>query len=189
MNSYSEEASLIQGLRAGEESAYLQLFDLFYSPLQNYARRLLNDTESANDAVQDVLCHLFEARESLNADLPLAPYLYRSLYNRCISMLRHSQVVQEYADSELEDFYFDDLLQSPEAELQLRSQDIHQALDDAMGHLPDRCREVFELSHYRHLSNAEIGEKLGLTRRTVETHISHALAHLRKELEWLIRTI
>ena len=35
------------------------------------------------------------------------------------------------------------------------------------------------------LGNAEIAERLGISKRTVETHISAALAHLRKLLPLL----
>ena len=48
--------------------------------------------------------------------------------------------------------------------------------------MPDRRREIFEMSRSQKLSNSEIAEKLGISVRTVEKHIENALADIRLKL-------
>jgi RNA polymerase sigma-70 factor (ECF subfamily) len=48
--------------------------------------------------------------------------------------------------------------------------------------LPERCGEVFRLSRYHHLSNAEVADVLGLSVNTVEVQMTRALSFLRKRL-------
>jgi len=69
--------------------------------------------------------------------------------------------------------------------------ELRQAVQKSLLKLPPRCREIFELSRQNGMSNQEISEQLGLSRRTVELQISNSLKVLRKELVeylplWLI---
>ena len=48
--------------------------------------------------------------------------------------------------------------------------------------MPQRRREIFEMSRSQKLSNAEIAEKLGISVRTVEKHIENALSDIRHKL-------
>jgi RNA polymerase sigma-70 factor (ECF subfamily) len=48
--------------------------------------------------------------------------------------------------------------------------------------LPPRAREVFIMSRNQGMSNDEIADKLQISKRTVEKHISQALKALRKNL-------
>jgi RNA polymerase sigma-70 factor (ECF subfamily) len=48
--------------------------------------------------------------------------------------------------------------------------------------MPDRCKEIFRMSRFEGRSNQEIADKLGISKRTVETQISNALKILREEL-------
>ena len=48
--------------------------------------------------------------------------------------------------------------------------------------MPERRREVFELSRFKGLSHAEIASSLGLSVRTVEKHLELALRDLRQAL-------
>ena len=45
---------LIAGLRRGKEEAFAYVFRMYYSPLLNYAGRILKDTELANDGCRNV---------------------------------------------------------------------------------------------------------------------------------------
>lgn len=48
--------------------------------------------------------------------------------------------------------------------------------------LPDKRRQIFEMSRFEHLSNNEIAEKMNLSVRTVEQHIYLVLKDLKKLL-------
>ena len=50
---------------------------------------------------------------------------------------------------------------------------------DGVADLPERCREVFQLSRSEHLSNREIADRLCISPKTVENQITKALKHLR----------
>lgn len=50
--------------------------------------------------------------------------------------------------------------------------------------LPDQCRRVFVLSREEQLSNKEIAERLGISVKTVEQHMTKALRVLRENLDY-----
>lgn len=60
--------------------------------------------------------------------------------------------------------------------------ELRQAIQTSMAKLSPRCREIFELSRFNGLSNQEISDKLGISKRTVELQISNSLKTLRDEL-------
>lgn len=49
--------------------------------------------------------------------------------------------------------------------------------------MPERCKEVFLLSRHDNLKNREIAEKLKISIKTVEKHISSALQTLSNHLK------
>lgn len=48
--------------------------------------------------------------------------------------------------------------------------------------MPERRREIFEMSRTQKLSNAEIADRLGISIRTVEMYIENALSDIRHKL-------
>ena len=56
------------------------------------------------------------------------------------------------------------------------------AVEGWIAELPDRRREVFELSRYERLTYQDIAERLEISVKTVETQMSRALRHLRERL-------
>ena len=53
----------------------------------------------------------------------------------------------------------------------------------SLNKLPDRCREIFELSRLQGLKNREIAAKLNLSEKTVENQVTKALHILKEELK------
>lgn len=176
---------LVDALLRGEERAFAYLFETYYEGLFGYASRLLQHTESAHDIVSDTFVKLFENHKKLKIHTSLKPYLYKAVYNSCINEIKHRKRVDEYANTHLSDFYFNEILQTPEAELALWEEDMNTAIQSAIDKLPERCREVFSLSKQEQLSNKEIALKLNISVKTVEGQITKSLSRLKKELEWL----
>ena len=177
---------LTAGLRRGKEEAYAYVFRMYYSPLLNYAGRILKDVEAANDVVQECFCRLYERRRELRKELQVRPYLYKSVYNACMDAIKHQKVESNYINQELLDFYFSKVVETPEAEQALLDEDLKGAIQDAINKLPERCREIFVLSKVDGLSNKQIAEQLNISMKTVEAQMTTAFVRLRKELGWLL---
>ena len=176
---------LTAGLRRGKEEAFAYVFRMYYSPLLNYAGRILKDVEAANDVVQECFCRLYERRRELRKELQVRPYLYKSVYNACMDAIKH-QKESNYINQELLDFYFSKVVETPEAEQALLDEDLKGAIQDAINKLPERCREIFVLSKVDGLSNKQIAEQLNISMKTVEAQMTTAFVRLRKELGWLL---
>ena len=63
--------------------------------------------------------------------------------------------------------------------------EIRRKLSDAINELPDKCRMVFKLSYLHDMKNKEIADTMGVSLRTVETHMYKALKLLRDKLGYL----
>lgn len=162
------------------------IFRTWYAALVNYAGRIVRDEEQATDIVQEAFCRLYDHRYEISNSFALKAWLYRTVYNACIDLLRHKKIVEEYVSAEMLDFYFSRIIYSPEAELAMLDKDIAQAVNEAISHLPERCREIFCLSKLEGLSNKQIAQQLGISVKTVEAQMTTAFVRLRKELEWLL---
>ena len=58
--------------------------------------------------------------------------------------------------------------------------ELKELINLAIANMPARRKEIFLMSRQKGMSNQEIAEKLHLNKRTVENHITTALAKLRK---------
>lgn len=176
----------VEQLRKGDKKCFERLFKEHYAPLTDYAYRILHDRAEAQDVVQDVFCKLWDGRESLDIRHSLSAYLYKMAYTNCMASLRHQKVVQEYAEQEALDLYFKEVIQTPEAELNLINKDLRYYIDEAVEKLPPRCREIFILAQMEQKSHQEIAGQLGVSVKTVENQLGIAMTKLRKDLEWLL---
>ena len=56
-------------------------------------------------------------------------------------------------------------------------------VENRLSSLPKRCQEIFIMSRRQQLTNEEIADELGISKRTVENQITSALKHLRFALK------
>lgn len=63
------------------------------------------------------------------------------------------------------------------------------AIDEIVGNMPPKRREVFILNRVQGKSNDEIAELLGLSKKTVENHLHLALKELKEKLPLILVTI
>jgi RNA polymerase sigma-70 factor (ECF subfamily) len=73
---------------------------------------------------------------------------------------------------------------STEAIIQARDLSAH--VEQALTQLPQKCRQVYELSRKEYKSNREIAETLNISEKTVENQLTKALRVLRLNLKNIV---
>jgi RNA polymerase sigma-70 factor (ECF subfamily) len=165
-------------IKNGDEVAFEKVFREFYPYLVNFANGILKDKPLAEEQAQEVFANLWEKRLALKDDLRLLPYLLTSVKNKCINIINKRLVENKYM-SETQRDYQNIFLNYSHHEV---SDDLIKQLHETLNKLPPKCREVFELSRFEELSHRAIGEKLGISSKTIENHISKALRILKENL-------
>lgn len=168
-------------LRRSDAGAFRSLFEATNTTLLRFAWRYTFDEEAARDVVQDVFLKLWQVRETLDDRKSLRSLLYTMVRNRSLNHRRarrdEDRPLGASASWEPED---------PErlderADARLLEKRLRLWIEE----LPERRREAFILSRYHGMTHEEIAALMGLTPRTVNTHIVLALKDLRGKLEAL----
>lgn len=143
--------------------------------LLRYGHALTGNPHDAADLVQAVLEKVGSRWTAVlrKGPEPLA-YVRRAMANGHVSRwrrFRRENLVAEFPDVPAQ-AHFDRLE--------------HEPLWQAMRELPPRQRAVVVLRFYEGLSEAEIADSLGVTKGTVKSQNSKAMASLRTKLGWLV---
>src|ERR1022692_4611884 len=171
-------------------TATLEIDDLVQDLYQKYAttfvrvaKLLLRDQQSAEDVVQDAFLSLYRALPRLNDHDKILPYLRTAVLNRARSALRtrrRAAVRQAQQETQPE------VRQEPSewsAESAAMAGEDRRAVMTAVGRLPPRAREVLILRYYLDLPDRAIADALGVSRATVSSTASRALAALALDLQ------
>jgi len=183
---YSEEENIISLLIQGNEAAFEKIYRMYFQRVMNFVNTYLNDVSNSKNITQDTFLKLWEQRKSLRTNTSLLSYLLVIARNNCLDYLKHQQIIHKYENSvqhkykELELNYH--ALRRLEIDF-MTYQEIEQIIQQTLNQLPPQCREVFCLSRFEDLSNQVIAEKLEISVKTVEAHITRALKILREALK------
>ncbi|MEO0733738.1 MAG: RNA polymerase sigma-70 factor [Bacteroidota bacterium] len=172
------ESHYVARLVAGDEVAFRYLFDAYYPRVRAFAGGICRDVHLAEEITQITFVKLWEKRSMLEAKRPLGNFLFVVCRNLLISHVRKVQSRRKY---EAYQKSFAAVSTENTAET-VRVREVRGVLEAAMASMPPKRREVFRLSREQGLSYREIGEHLGISRKTVEVHISQALRFLRGQL-------
>lgn len=142
--------------------------------LTRVAKLLLGDQPSAEDVVQDAFLSLYQALPRLKDHDRILPYLRAAVINRSRSVLRARR------RAVLRKVQHEPPMSSAESAAMV-SEDRRVVLA-AVVRLPRRAREVLVLRYYLDLADQEIAAALGVSRGTVSSTASRALAAIAREL-------
>lgn len=183
MSSFQEQKDLttedqprVQALRQGDEKAFDALFRAWYTPLVRYAHSFTEgDLDEAEDLVQEAFAKVWIQRESLDFQYSLKAYLYRMVHNQALNRLRSQRTHERYTTHQTRHM-------ANEYEAPQDNPEFQKRIQEVLHGLPAQCRQVFNLSRFEELKYREIAEHLGISIKTVETHMGKALRILRVEL-------
>lgn len=171
------DKELFDQFKNSDSHAFEQLFRYYYEPLCIYASKILQDTEAAEEVVQDFFVKLWERRRSLTIETSLKNYLFRSVKNRCLNRIEHEKIKMQHAQHVIAE------AENQDYKDQFLEVDLKKDIEESIAALPEKRREIFRLSREEGLKYREIAEKLNLSIKTVEAQMGLAIKTLRDKLK------
>ena len=173
-----------QKIKRSDREAFSELFNVMSPKLVRYAYGIIKDEASAYDVLQDVFLKLWEMREKLNPESSLQSLLYTMTRNASLNVnRREGYLVHDEQVMEIRDVI--NSVSEPSSDERLDAVNLAAKIEKWIEELPARRKEAFILSRRHQCSHKEISEIMGLSERTVNTHIFLALKHLRNKLDAL----
>lgn len=152
--------------------------------LINYVRSLLTETADldAEDVVHDVLVKVLEKTDSIAPLENLAAYVYRSLRNRVIDLVRTRRIALSLDSQAGEGGRLIDLLHdmSPSAPEILQTRQGRRALFEALETLSDMERQVVIAHEFEGIPFRTLSERWGMPQNTLLSHKSRAMKKLKR---------
>lgn len=161
-----------------------KVFNDHFDYLVNFAYQYVKDSFAAEDICQKVLIKLWENRKGIDPNRSIKSYLFTAVRNRCLNYIRdNSNRLHKTLDIDSAAFVHTDFSNVPEYD------ELKAIIDKAVDDLPLSCKQTFIMSRIDGKKYKEIAEELGISQKTVESHISKALKQLRFGLKDYISII
>lgn len=167
--------------KEGEEEGFNYFFHELYKPLVHFAFTLLHNTEAAQDVAEDSFLKLWEKRETIESLSSIRPYLYATVHNRCIDLIRK----QKHQAAHIAHLKKAGEKLAPDvAQGIIISESMHQ-LYLAIQNLPSKYNRIFNMLYVQGKEIKEIARELNLPLSTVKSQKQRALELLRQQLPHL----
>jgi len=159
-----------------KKKRFSKLFNKYYKKLYNYAFKITKEKVISEEVVQDSFIKLWENIEKVKeVDRSIEAYLMITLKNKIIDYYRKTQTQIKHTNL---------YTLNKETELNIDAQwELCDKIDLIYSKLPEKTVSIFKLSRDKGLTYQEISVHKNISIKTVELHISKALAAFRKELK------
>lgn len=163
---------------AFDEQLFEQLFKTQFKHLFNFALQYIADEEIAKDITQSVFVKLWEQRNNIDSHKSVQSYLFTSVRNTCINHIRDNKKFRSnILDVELAEMDFGELSDT------YTYSELEKKISEILAALPEKSRQIFELSRFENKKYREIALELDISEKTVEAHVSKVLKILREQLK------
>ena len=153
-------------------------------PLQRYVNFKIANKHDAEDVIQDVCLSATLKFDTLSNPTAFKAWLIGIAKHKCLNVLRKKIAEQKYSDSltaretmanysALSDETFDTV----------QMQELEQLIGQALSELPEKTRIIYKMSRDQEMTYEEIAQEIDLSVKSVEYHMTKALAHMRHKLK------
>ena len=159
--------------KAPRRAGFLEYYDEL---IGTWTRRLRN-RQQAQYLAHDTFVRVFESGPDA-VEQPRA-YLHQTARNIAVDGFRR----EELRDAKEQAAVPPSSCETGDPEQYMRAYQLAEAVERALQELPLNCRKVFVWQKIEGLTQAEIAERLGLSRNMVEKYMIRTLRHLRERVE------
>jgi RNA polymerase sigma factor (sigma-70 family) len=181
-DSGSSEAQIWQQFKAGNETAFIHIYEQHYSSLLHYGLNFIANRETVKDCIQDLFIEIREKRATIGSTDTIKPFLFTILRRKIARHVRnHPDKLQLTPAAEkfrIEVSYEQQLIDRQFNEMQITK------LREAVTKLSVKEREAIFLYFFENQSYQEITTILGYREvKTTRNLIYKAIASLREKLD------
>ena len=171
----------IAELTKGNESSLEVLFNYYYPRLFYFSKSFLKIETGIDDILQEVFLKVWQNRKKITSVTTFNAYIFTITKNLLLNEIRRRLNDEKIKDNlqklsiAKEYRVFDDV----------EYNDLKEKIKNIINELPERQKEVYNLSREEGLTNKEIADKLGISPKTVEYHITQSISFLKKKIKEL----
>ncbi len=170
-----EDRQLMLKIAGGDVKALGILYVLYSVRIRNFAYSLLQNATEAEDVTQDIFLKIWGSRESLRNIESLKSYLFSMTHNAVMNIIRRRGLSDKYKKTAAE---IQSKVYEPASDLD--TAELIRNIDSALEQMSLLRKTIFRMHRYEHKTYQEIADILMVSPKTVQYHISCALAELRK---------
>lgn len=161
------------------QESFTDFFDYYFIRLCQFASTIVKSDLLAEEIVLDVFLKLWENSKTLYTINNIETYLYISIRNKSINVLKKEQ---KFHFDILEDSYIQLTDYNPSAESNLIEHEMFGALNEAVMQLPSKCKIIFKLIREDGLNRNEVAQVLNISVKTVDNQIAIAIRKIAEQL-------
>ncbi len=173
------ESRWVAALKNGNALAFDELFRLYGKRLYHFSLGYLKSKTDAEEVVQEVFMKIWHNRSSLDPELSFNAYLFKIAYRHIAERFRKINQEKKY----LHDIASETLVFTADMDERSNYQSLLELVERLIQKLPERQKEVIILRRIEGLSVADIADRLDISPKTVEHHITEALKNIKAGLD------
>ena len=184
-STHNNDLALWSNLKLGDEKAFSQLFEKYYSDLVQYGNSFSPFTAKVQDCVQDVFTDIWIYRETLNNNVIVKAYLLASVRKRIARHQERDRIFRKSTTVDAIEFLFDFSIEHQlivDETTSFAVSNLNKLLND----LPARQKEALYLRYHEGLAVEEIAETLEVNYQSANNLLYRAILNLRKEWKGII---
>jgi RNA polymerase sigma factor (sigma-70 family) len=177
----------VAAVRAGDDHAFEALYHRYQRRIGAYIYGMVHDHGRAEDITQDVFMSALRRMRATETPIAFKPWIYEIAKNACIDAFRRSKRAEEIsydADDGSERLHLVSKGPTPADAVDTRMSLDH--LRGAFGGLSEAHHQILVMRELEGLSYRQIGERLGMSRPSVESTLFRARRRLSEEYEELV---
>ena len=169
---------LIDACRHGNAKAQFEIYKLYYKAMYNSCFRILNNTQEAEDVMQEAFLSAFDKINSYKGEVSFGAWLKRIVVNRALDFLKKNKI-----DSLPLDEKINKLSAEEETHVDIETENDVAEIKKAIEQLPSGYRIVLSLYLIEAYDHEEIGEILNISASTSRSQYNRAKKKLIQILE------
>ncbi|MCR5216533.1 MAG: sigma-70 family RNA polymerase sigma factor [Lachnospiraceae bacterium] len=180
-----KEMELVKNAAAGDDQAFVALYEIYYVQLYQYAYYTLRTEEDAKDAVAEAVADAYQGIRKIKKYESFRSWIFTILRSKCNQRMKdYYKYSYDARDEEREA----DEVENAHGKMLRQDGNLSSGMEemitvrDAWGRLNEKERDILSLSIFAGYESGEIGRMLSENASTVRSIRKRALEKLRKLL-------